>query len=1096
MVASMSLKLLLSGKNIYIPDRKRHLRRTLVTTNYSHLKVSAAHLITKSALLGLFLVGHIEAVAAESVWANPGTGDWNTSSNWNPNAVPGPESDVFIVNGGHAVISTGQQNVSRLVLSALNGDSGNLTVTGPGASVIAQHDITVSNFGGGTLAINNGGNAEAYSVSIGLQPNGQGTVVLDSGGTLTARGQLEIGGSGDGVLTLAGGSRVNFEAGGFNEIQLGSRAAASGTINIGAASGDAAVSAGFLTAAAIEAGLGTGLVNFNHTNEDYLFTTRLAGSLQVRQEGTGTTILTGNNTYTGDTLISRGTLRTGSLTALGSGTVHLDAGATLALNPGTSLQVSSLIVADGSRISLAPGTGSNIQAWNFTGNMTYFEIGSTGFQTNVEYDLLTYANLGSPMGTWEANTMAGLTPTFSLRTAPNGLTALVITYIGTAIYGNVIDNSGYPYTSTVADFPVVGNVTAAAGPQQVNSLTFTDQGTLFITDSLALNLGLVNVPNGTGTITGGVLVAPGDLTKAGEGLLDLDVTVVTGGNTNVSQGALAVNGTLVTDDVLVQQGATLKGSGSIVGDVVNNGTVAPGNSPGTLTVMGNFTQSSNGTLAIEVGDGASDLLLVTGTATLAGTLEAVEFGGHEFAFGDQVTFLQAGSIVGEFDQIVAPNDFRGRVLVNGGTGTLLLAPESYTQVAEGQNQTNVAKALDSFIGASGDRDEVSLALDLQTANQYGSAFDQIAPGFYQTLTDTVIEQTTAQNQMLAQRLSAVRLGTKGFNLIGLDQAALTVDRNGKNVMDAKDEKDIINPGTDTDWSVFVQGNGIFSRVTNVSQVPNYNYNSGGFIVGIDYTFGEKGTTSTIQDGKAVVTKATSQGSTLTVGLYTGYQGTFAKYANGGDMTINSALFGGYASYTNGGFYSDAIIGGAYNGYRVNRSINFSTVDRTARSTPDGGSFTTYLDAGYDWKVGEFTFGPVLSGQYTYAGTAGFTENGAESLDLSVGQQNANSIRTNVGGRVAFTWNVTKSITIIPEGRMFWQHEYLNGSRTIGASLNGGNGPGFDYETSAPGQDSVFAGAGVSANFCDRWNTGFYYNADFGRQDFVSHMISANLGWKF
>jgi len=591
-------------------------------------------------------------------------------------------------------------------------------------------------------------------------------------------------------------------------------------------------------------------------------------------------------------------------------------------------------------------------------------------------------------------------------------------------------------------------------------------------------------------------VTPGDLTKTGDGLLDLQSDAVTGGDTIVADGALAVNGTLVTDNVLVQQEAMLKGNGTILGNVANSGTVAPGNSPGTLTVIGNFTQSSSGTLEIEVGDGASDLLLVSGTATLGGTLEAVEFGGHDFAFGDQVVFLQAGNIVGGFDQIVVPASFRGRFLANGGTGTLLLAPESYTQVAVGQNQVNVARALDGFIGASGDRDAVSLALDLQTEDEYGNAFDQISPAFFQTLTDTVIEQTNAQNQMLAQRLSAVRLGATGFNVIGLEQAALKVDRDGKNVMDAKSEKDVINPGTDTDWSVFVQGNGIFSRVTNVSQVPNYKYNSGGFIVGVDYTFGENATTSTVRDGKTVATSTTPQGSTLTVGAYTGYQGTYAEYANGGDMTINSALFGGYASYTNGGFYSDVIVGGAYNGYRVNRAINFSTVDRTARSTPNGGSFTTYLDAGYDWKVGGFTFGPVLSGQYTYAGTAGFTESGAESLDLAVGQQNANSIRTNVGGRVAFTWNVTDSISIIPEGRMFWQHEYLNGPRGIGATLDAGNGAGFDYETSAPGRDSVFAGAGVSANFGDRWNTGFYYNADFGRQDYVSHMISANLGWKF
>jgi hypothetical protein len=65
-------------------------------------------------------------------------------------------------------------------------------------------------------------------------------------------------------------------------------------------------------------------------------------------------------------------------------------------------------------------------------------------------------------------------------------------------------------------------------------------------------------------------------------------------------------------------------------------------------------------------------------------------------------------------------------------------------------------------------------------------------------------------------------------------------------------------------------------------------------------------------------------------------------------------------------------------------------------------------------------------------------------------------------------------------RMFWQHEFLENSRNIDASLNGGNTPGVGFETSAPERDSVFAGAGVIAQFGQSWNASFYYNVDFGR----------------
>jgi hypothetical protein len=115
--------------------------------------------------------------------------------------------------------------------------------------------------------------------------------------------------------------------------------------------------------------------------------------------------------------------------------------------------------------------------------------------------------------------------------------------------------------------------------------------------------------------------------------------------------------------------------------------------------------------------------------------------------------------------------------------------------------------------------------------------------------------------------------------------------------------------------------------------------------------------------------------------------------------------------------------------------------------------------------------PVLIPQTVgFSGTSknpkprGFTKSGAESLDLSLGQQNANSLRSTLGGRIAYTWNLNQKIALIPEVRMFWQHEFLKTARNISASLDDGSGAAFGYETTDPYRDSVFAGAGVTAQF--------------------------------
>jgi len=911
----------------------------------------------------------------------------------------------------------------------------------------------------------------AISGSGGLTKQGTSTLTLSGGNTYEGLTIVDRG-------TLRAGSVNAFSQGSVHSVSSGATLGLNNfNQTIGGLAGYGSVTLGSAT---LTVG-GTATTGFSGT---------ISGTGQLAKKDAGLFTLIAANTYSGGTTINGGTLQTTNASALGTGAVQLNSGG--ALKPVGTLDISSLVWNGG---TVASTVGASLL--DIAGDLTLSGVGqfdfssSSGFTRDTEYAILSAGNLGL----YDGSDFAGLVNSvFRIDSLTN---TLYVSFTGTST-GSILQNDGPYFTLETANFLVSGSV-ITGGPNDNNTvagLTFAPGSSLQVFNQLTLTNGDLEVAGGAATLFGsGEVLAPNGLTKLGAGLLNVLNSVVVNGVANISAGTLAVNGTLTAQDVLVQLGAWLKGSGLINGNVINSGTVAPGNSPGTLTVNGDFTQTASGTLQIEVGDSAVDQLIVTGQASLAGTLEAIAFGGHEFAYGDQVPFIQAGSISGTFDQIVVPNNFRGRFLVNGGTGTLLLAPESYTLVAQNQNQRNVAAALDGFIGASGDRDAVSLALDLQTGDQYGNAFDQIAPGLYQTLTDTVIEQTNAQNQMLAQRLSSVRLGARGFHVIGLDQAALTVDRDGKSVADAKGGNDIITQGSATKWSVFVMGNGIFSRVTNVAQVPNYRFNSGGFIVGIDYTFGGDKVSTAGAGQKAVVTTI-RQGSSLTVGLYTGYQGTYAKYANDGRMTINSALFGGYATYANGGFYSDLIVGGAYNGYRVSRPIDFSTIDRTARSSPNGGSFTTYLDLGYDWKVGNFTFGPVLSGQYVYAGTAPFTESGADSLNLRLEQQNVGSLRTNVGGRIAYTWQVTDSITIVPEGRMFWQHEYLQGPNTLGASLDGGSGLGFDYETSAPGRDSVITGAGVSANFGDRWNTSFYYNADFGRQDYVSHMISANLGWKF
>ncbi|HIV69665.1 MAG TPA: PEP-CTERM sorting domain-containing protein [Candidatus Aquabacterium excrementipullorum] len=125
---------------------------------------------------------------------------------------------------------------------------------------------------------------------------------------------------------------------------------------------------------------------------------------------------------------------------------------------------------------------------------------------------------------------------------------------------------------------------------------------------------------------------------------------------DATAASTVVNGTLIAPNIQLQTGR-LSGTGLVIGNVSNTGgLLAPGASPGTLTISGDYAQGSGGGLTIELNgeqQGVSfDWLAITGNASLAGDLYLDV--GFTPADGTTFTFLTAGGLVsGAFDQIHA-----------------------------------------------------------------------------------------------------------------------------------------------------------------------------------------------------------------------------------------------------------------------------------------------------------------------------------------------------------------------------------------------------------------------------------------------------------
>jgi len=137
------------------------------------------------------------------------------------------------------------------------------------------------------------------------------------------------------------------------------------------------------------------------------------------------------------------------------------------------------------------------------------------------------------------------------------------------------------------------------------------------------------------------------------GIWNLTNTVEIGGTANIISGELAVNGSLTANSIYVDTGGTLGGSGTITGDVTVAGLVSPGNSPGTLNVVGNITFTPGSGFKVQVEGDKADLLNVTGgTVTIdPGTSITMEFLGGVDGFAGNV-ISSTNPIVGTFSTFV------------------------------------------------------------------------------------------------------------------------------------------------------------------------------------------------------------------------------------------------------------------------------------------------------------------------------------------------------------------------------------------------------------------------------------------------------------
>jgi outer membrane autotransporter protein len=567
-----------------------------------------------------------------------------------------------------------------------------------------------------------------------------------------------------------------------------------------------------------------------------------------------------------------------------------------------------------------------------------------------------------------------------------------------------------------------GGTTVSGGILQGNTTSL--QGNI-------LNNALVVFNQTSAGTYAGTMSGTGGLTLQGGGALNLTGSNSFTGGTTVAAGTLFVNGSLASG-VTVGPGATLGGNGTITGLVTNNGILAPGNSIGTLNVVGDFVQAAGGTYQVEVNNaGQGDRINATGTAAIQGGTVQVLAAAGSYANSTTYTIVRAtGGVSGTYAGVTSNFAFLTPTLsydANDVFLTLALPTQNaFTPsfLALTPNQKAVGVALNqSFANASGDFATVIGALAGLNIQQGPLALDTISGQPWADFGTMNTNNSMMFMNAIGQQMAGFHGGQPAGQRLALAQACEVESCDAGGLLSA--------------WASALGGLGSVLGDGNASTLT---YNFGGAAAGIDYRLDPR----------------------FLVGIGVGYtHGTQWVNTFLGQGWSDSVSVAAYGSFTQGGFYIDALAGYAYFNNQLQRQILIPGLQqRTATGSTGANQFLGQIEGGY--KLGVYapaaaTITPFGRFQISSVTQNAFSESGAQSLSLNVAQQTTNSQRTTIGADLGSSIGLGNEKRLDLAVRLGWMHEFADTGRPITAAFAGAPGNSFTVFGATPLRNAAVVG---------------------------------------
>ncbi|HAF2648515.1 TPA: fibronectin-binding autotransporter adhesin ShdA [Salmonella enterica] len=643
------------------------------------------------------------------------------------------------LSGSGSLVKTG---TGELTLSGDNSYSGGTTITD--GTLTADHADSLGTgavANSGVLQVGEGELENTLSGTGSLVKTGTGELTLSgnntysggttiTGGTLTADHADSLGTgtiANNGVLQVGEGELENTLSGSGSLVKTGT-----GELTLSGDntySGGTTITGGTLTADHADS-LGTGAIANSgvlQVGEGELENT-LSGSGSLVKTGTGELTLSGDNSYSGATTITDGTLIAANVNALGSG--NIDNSGTLMLDAEGEFNLANVTTQSGATTELAKGTTLNVDSLTQQADSTLnIDLSKANGESAITADSVTLggtlniSGIGSVTDSWtpEAYTYtlidsdSAITSDFDNLTVA-GMNSEDVDFL--TIDGKVdeTDNTHYDLTASLSWYADRDNATTDA------------HGTFTLSDpdgSFNVAATLTDVDD---TLEPGSRWDGKSLTKEGAGTLILSGDNDYSGGTTINEGTLVAASTTALGTGLVDNNATLvldaDGEVSAVGGITTHSGATTQLALGTSLDLGDsaLIQQDGSTLNVELNSDSVQPLITGGSATLGGDLvvsdASLQARASDAEFQSFKLMDMDSDISGDFTSLTMNLTDQPDYLTV--TGTINPADASEYLLTEGLSwnatATSATPAHGTFTLSAGDSFEVTSVLGDKTGN--------------------------------------------------------------------------------------------------------------------------------------------------------------------------------------------------------------------------------------------------------------------------------------------------------------------------------------------------------------------------------------------